>query len=204
MDQAVVVYSRNTNPVRWLAAMGIIFVKLILAAPHFILLNALGALAQWAAYIGYWVVAVTGSLPRGLQAFVTQWIRWYTRAFGWYCGIDDEYPPFESEPDDYRIDAEVPVNDSPHRGWAIAGIFLVKVIAAVPHLIVVAFLMLVSFLVSWLGFLAVVFTGRLPDGIQDFVAGSMQWSIRVTAWITGLTDGYPPFQLAAEPSGESA
>ena len=60
-------------------------------------------------------------------------------------------------------------------------------------------IIVVAMIGMWVGFIVVAFTGRLPDGIQDFVAGTFQWMIRATAWVTGLTDEYPPFSLDVTP-----
>jgi len=46
---------------------------------------------------------------------------------------------------------------------------------------------------TWFGYVIAFFTGALPKGIQDFIAGAMQWYTRVMAWLLGLTDEYPPF-----------
>jgi hypothetical protein len=106
---------------------------------------------------------------------------------------------FETDPARYGIDAKTPHNDNPSKGWAVAGIFFVKFLVAVPHLIVIAVLSGAMYIAIWIGYFVVAFTGKLPDGIQDFVAGTYQWLIRVMAWITGLSDEYPPFSLDISP-----
>ena len=199
MNQAAVVYRRNAEPSRGLAAAGIFFLKWFLAIPHFIIVGILGYLALIAGYIGYFVVAFTGNLPGGIQNFITWWLRWWIRTYGWTAGISDEYPPFETDPTGYGVDATLPRNESPSKGLAVAGIFLVKAIGASPHLIVLGVLMFVALIAIWIGYFAVAFTGNLPEGIQDFVAGVFQWFARVAAWLTGLTDEYPPFSLQVSP-----
>ena len=139
---------------------------------------------------------ISPSKPRQSIAW---WMRWWVRAYGWVAGIADEYPPFETDPAGYGIDATLPRNDSPSRGWAVAGIFLVKPLAAIPHLFAVGVLMFVAMIGMWVGFVVVAFTGKLPNGLQDFMAGTYQWMIRVMAWVTGLTDEYPPFSLDVAP-----
>jgi hypothetical protein len=200
--QQLIRYRFADRPRRGLAVAGIFLVKGILAVPHLLIVNALGSLAGVAAYIGYWVVAITGQLPMGLQGFMAWYLRWYTRIIGWYTGVTDVYPPFEPEPSDYLPDVEPPRNETPSKGWAIAGILLpVKILAALPHLIVVALLAVAVFFGSWIGFLVVAFTGRLPVGLQDLYIGTTQWAVRVMSWIFGLTDEYPPFDLEVHPTG---
>ncbi len=200
MSQAGVVYRRNQHPSRGLAATGVIFFfKAVLLVPHAIIIGALNYVAWAAAYIGFWVVALTGNLPTGLQSMMKMWLRWTTRSYGWLAGITDQYPPFDPDPQGFPIDLEAPSNDSPRKGWAVAGIFFVKLLAAVPHLFVLAFVELGAVVATWVGFVVVLFTGRLPEGIQDFVAGTLQWYARVMSWVFGLTDEYPPFTVEISP-----
>lgn len=199
MDQ-LIRYQFNERPRRGLAVAGIFLLKGVLAVPHLILINALGSLAWAAGYIGYWIVAFTGSLPMGLQGFIAWYLRWYARTIGWYTGVTDVYPPFEPEPEGYLPDVEPPRNQAPSKGWAVAGIFLpVKILAALPHLILLGVLAFAVAIGSWIGFLVVAFTGRLPIPFQDLYMGTTQWAVRVGSWILGLTDRYPPFDLEVHP-----
>ncbi len=203
MAQAEVVYRRNTNPGKGLAVAGIFWIKWLLAIPHLIIVSILGYLAMVAGYIGYFIVAFTGKLPDGIQTFVSMWLRWWVRSNGWVVGIADEYPPFETDPASYGIDAKTLRNDNPNKGWAVAGIFFVKFLAAIPHLIVMSVLTFAMLIATWIGYFMVAFTGKLPDGIQDFAAGTFQWTVRIMAWLTGLTDEYPPFSLAVSPQTDA-
>jgi hypothetical protein len=194
-------YRFNEQPRRGLAVAGIFLLKGLLAIPHWILVNALGSLAWAAAYIGYWIVAFTGRLPAGLQSFMAWYLRWYARTIGWYTGVTDVYPPFEPEPVGYLPDVDPPRNEAPSRGWAIAGIFwVVKMLVALPHLVLLAFLWVAVVIGSWIGFVVVALTGRLPIPFQDLYIGTTQWTIRVMSWIFGLTEKYPPFDLEVHPT----
>ncbi len=199
MAQAAVDYRRNREPSRGLAATGVIIVKAVLAIPHLMIVSALEELALLVGYIGYFIVAFTGRMPEGIHTLISLWLRWATRAYGWLAGITDVYPPFETDPVGYGIDARTPRNQQPHRGWAVAGIFFVKLLAALPHLVLLALVTFVAVVATWIGYVVVLVSGRLPDGLQDFIAGTIRWWVRVMAWILGLTDEYPPFSLAISP-----
>jgi hypothetical protein len=200
MSQAQVTYHHNLDPNRGLATAGIFFLKLLLALPHLFVVNALNSLAFVVSYIGYWIVAFTGRMPQMTTAFVPMILRWNARTYGWIAGLDDAYPPLDTDPQ-YSISVDVPTNESPSKGWAVAGLLWVpKVVAAVPHLVVMAVLSIAALLATWFGYIVVAFTGSYPGGIQDFAAGVMQWNLRVAAWFAGFTDEYPPFALDAEPS----
>jgi hypothetical protein len=72
---------------------------------------------------------------------------------------------------------------------------LIKWLLAIPHFIVLWFLTIALYVVIIVGFFAVLFTGRWPDGLRDFVVGFYRWSLRVQAYYTLLVDEYPPFSL---------
>jgi hypothetical protein len=202
MTQAAIVYRHNTAPRRGLALAGALFcVKAVLLVPHLIIIAALEYVALAVAYIGFWIAAFTGNLPTALQSLISMWLRWGARSYGWLVGITDEYPPFDTDPQGYGIDARTPVNESPSKGWAVAGIFVFpKMLAAIPHLFLLAFVLFATAVVTWVGYVVTFFTGRFPTGMQDFIAGTMQWYTRVLAWILGLTDEYPPFGVQITPA----
>lgn len=192
-------YRHNTSPHRGLAATGIVFVKFLLIIPHALVVGAIQYLAMLLAYIGFWIVAITGEMPQAAHRLLEIAFGWTARMWGWNSGLVDVYPPFETDPD-YPIAFFTPKPKNPSRSWAVTGILLVKFLIALPHLIVMAFLGLGAGIAMWVGYWIVVFTGELPTGIQDFVAGVLQWNLRVAAWIAGLTDEYPPFSLEARAS----
>lgn len=52
-----------------------------------------------------------------------------------------------------------------------------------------------AFFVLIAGFFAVLFTGRWPEGMRNFLVGCSRWSTRVSAYFYLMTDVYPPFSL---------
>ncbi len=75
---------------------------------------------------------------------------------------------------------------------------LVKWILAIPHIIVLIVLGILAFFSVVIAWFAILFTGRYPRGLFDFVVGVMRWGNRVTAYaVTMMTDRYPPFRLAS-------
>jgi len=75
---------------------------------------------------------------------------------------------------------------------------LVKWLLVIPHLIVLAFLWIAVFVVVIVAWFAILFTGRYPRGMFDFVEGVIRWGQRVVAYaFTLVTDRYPPFSLSA-------
>jgi hypothetical protein len=76
---------------------------------------------------------------------------------------------------------------------------LVKWLLLIPHYIVLTILGLVAFFAIVAAFFAVLFTGRYPRGIFDFLVGVQRWGMRVYAYLYLMVDPYPPFSLSDEP-----
>ena len=90
--------------------------------------------------------------------------------------------------------AEYPESSS--RILAFLGfLFWIKLVALIPHFIVLFLFGIISLLLSWIGYLAVIFTGKYPRGLFDFQVGVSRWNFRVSCWFIGLADKYPPFSL---------
>jgi hypothetical protein len=68
-----------------------------------------------------------------------------------------------------------------------------RLILAIPHLIAVFFYVLAAEIVTFIAWFALLFTGRYPQGMYDFVAGALRYGTRVCGYAFLLTDEYPPF-----------
>ena len=170
---------------RWL-----IFVKWLLAFPHYLILYALGIVASVILFISFFAILFTKRYPRGLFDFVVGVNRWNSN-LGAYAGLlRDEYPPFSWDEGKYAVTYEVDYPENLNR-W----LPLVKWLLAFPHYVVLIALLIAASVVGFISFFAILFTKRYPRGMFDFVVGVNRWNARVTAYTSLLTDVYPPFSL---------
>jgi len=128
--------------------------------------------------------------PRWWFDWNVQLLRFTNRVTAYLLLLDDHYPSTDEE---QAVHLELPYPDARQLNRWLP---LVKWLLAIPHYIVLFFIgigAVVAVIVAWF---AILFTGRYPRGLFDFVVGAMRWSNRVTGYATVLvTDEYPPFSL---------
>jgi hypothetical protein len=170
---------------RWL-----IFVKWLLAFPHYLIVGALGMVSSVIAFIAFFAILFTRRYPRGLFDLVVNVNRWSLNVDAYTSLLRDEYPPFSWDPDQYAVTYEVDYPEELNR-W----LPLVKWLLAIPHFILLSFLAIAAWVVGIVAFFAILFTKRYPRGLFDFVVGVARWNARATAYVYLLRDEYPPFSL---------
>ena len=132
------------------------------------------------------------------QKYPRWWFDWnlqvlrFTNRVGVYLGLmDDRYPSTDVE---QSVHLDFPYPDA--RQGLNRWLPLVKWFLAIPHYLVLVLLYIgaiVAVIVAWF---AILFTGRYPRGIFDYVEGVIRWHNRVVGYAFILvTDGYPPFRL---------
>jgi hypothetical protein len=107
--------------------------------------------------------------------------------------MDDRYPATDDQ-QAVHLDYRYPDANRDLNRW----LPLVKWLLVIPHLIVLLFLWFAAVVVVIIAWFAILFTGRYPRAMFDFVEGVLRWGQRVIAYAFLLvTDTYPPFSLAA-------
>ncbi len=188
-------------------------VKWLLLIPHYIVLGFLWIAFVVLSVVAFFAILFSGRYPRGIFEFNVGVLRWTWRVQYYAIGAfgTDRYPPFTLA-DDPSYPARLEVD---YPGHLSRGLVLVKWwLLALPHYIIVGLFTGGGLWVAWRagnepstnwpGLIAILtviaavvllFTGRYPQQLFDFVLGLNRWVLRVAAYAGLMTDAYPPFRL---------
>ena len=189
-------------------------VKWVLIIPHVIVLVFLWIAFVVLTIVAFFAILFTGRYPRGIFDVNVGVLRWTWRVcFYSYNALGtDRYPPFTlADVPDYPARLNVEYPQALSRGLVLVKWWLL----ALPHYLVVGVFAggawaglnaasdhggwssgggLIGLMVFIAGD-ALLFTGRYPRSIFDFIMGMNRWVFRVCAYATLMTDAYPPFRL---------
>ena len=129
--------------------------------------------------------------PRWWFDFARELTRFAARVCAYLVLVTDEYP---STVEEQKVHLEIDYPDAERdlNRW----LPLVKWLLAIPHYVVLFFLSIGAVFAIIVAWFAILFTGRYPRGLFDYVIGVGRWSLRVQAYAFLLvTDRYPPFSL---------
>jgi hypothetical protein len=196
---------------------GLWLVKWLLLIPHYIVLFFLWVAFVVVTVVAFFAILFTGRYPRSLFDFNVGVMRWSWRVhyYGYAALGTDRYPPFTlDDVPDYPAHLAVAYPERLSRG-----LIFVKWLLAIPHFIVLSVFVggglwlttrggtgngwdngssagggLVA-LLALIAAIVLLFTGRYPKPLYDFVMGMDRWALRVAAYTALMTDRYPPFRL---------
>ena len=185
--------------------------RLLLAIPHLILVGGLGfsatrsgnndalsfggetgllgIVAVFMAIISWFTLVFAGTHFPGIRQFTAFYLRWRARALAYTMLLVDRFPPFG----DSAYPVSLTIVDPPARDRLTVGF---RLLLAIPHFIVLAFLVLGWWITAVIAWLLILFTGEYPKGLYDFGVGVLRWFLRVEAYALLMIDEYPPFTLS--------
>ena len=175
----------------------------VLLVPHLLVLVFLWLAFFVVGVVAFFAILLTGRYPRGLFDFAVGVLRWSWRVHYYGYGA--------LEVADYPAHLEVAYPERLSRGLVLVKWWLL----AIPHYVIVGVFVggglwvgtqgahqsngwasggLVGLLVLVAG-IVLLFTGRYPRPLYDFILGMDRWALRVAAYAALMTDQYPPFRL---------
>ena len=130
--------------------------------------------------------------PRWWFDFIRELTRFSARVGAYLALLTDLYPSTVEE-QAVHLEIDYPDVERDLNRW----LPLVKWFLAIPHYVVLFFLLIGAFVAIVIAWFAILFTGRYPRSLFDFVVGVSRWCLRVEAYaILLVTDQYPPFSLS--------
>jgi hypothetical protein len=167
------------------------FVRLLLVIPLAIWLYLYEIVAMVAIVIAWFAILITGRYPGALYDFVAGFTRFLARTTAYAALLCDRYPSFGGSDDPgypVRMRFDGPLEH--YARWKT----LLRIILAIPIVIMryaMNILLEIGAVAAWF---VILVTGRMPRGLFDVMVLANSYAARSDAYLTLLTETYPPFQ----------
>ena len=138
------------------------------------------------------MIVFRGKYPRWWFDWNVELMRFTNRVYAYGALLSDRYPSTD-EQQYVKLELEYPDARQDLSRW----LPLVKWFLAIPHYLVLVVLSIGALFAVVAAWFWILFTGRYPRALFNYVVGVMRWSNRVSAYAFVLaTDKYPPFRLS--------
>jgi hypothetical protein len=156
----------------------------------------LGAIVAW------FSIVFTGKYPEGIYDFNVKALRMLTRVNGYYNLAVDEYPPFNGDDDPnypIRVSVAPPLEKYDRLKTGL------RLLIGIPVLLLSYVWGIIVSIVSIIAWFAILFTGKLPEGLASPLRGGLSYTTKAVAYYQLLmVEDYPPFseEGANAPAGQ--
>jgi hypothetical protein len=160
--------------------------RIILAIPHLIVVQVWGYLMEILAVIEWFIILFTGKRNEGIWNLQWAWLGYYSRVYGYVDLLYDQYPAFGTDQGtvpartDFRYDEPA---DRLTNG--------LRFIWAIPAIVIAAVLGIGAFFVLIAAWFVILFTGKQPRGMFDFVLRVFRYILQTYSYVLLMTDTYP-------------
>ena len=168
---------------------GIIYI----AIPHYFLLAFVGIWSSILSFISWWVILFTGEYPESFYEFQVAYNRWSLRVIARLMNLSDGYPAFGINGTDENTEFQMPYPKRLSRGILLLRAFFGWLYVGVPHGFMLFFRSIGTYVLVFLAWWVVLFTGKYPKSWHEFNTGTMRWATRVSIYLLFMTDEYPQF-----------
>ena len=171
-------------------------VNWLLVIPHQLWVFVLSLGAGVLAFLGWFVILFTGRLPDSWSDYTVGVLRYQWRVLAYLYAWTVDYPNFSPVP------GHIDPGDYPAVLWCARAVernrvtVFFRAVLYIPHLVLLYLYGIAASVVLIVAWFAVLFTGRWPEGMRNFVIGFFRWQLRAYSYLYLLTDVYPPFDTA--------
>ncbi len=168
--------------------------QIFMAIPHLIINNALSGLAGLCALVGWFAILFTGKMPEGLSNMICGALRYQSRTSAYAGFLHDQFPTFNYSPAATDTSANpVRVTLQPTLEGRNRLTCFFRPLVAIPAALFMVLILIVAVVCQRIAFFAVLFTGKWPVAMRNWVLKSLRVMLRFDAYLYLLTDVYPPF-----------
>src|SRR3954471_5448229 len=179
------------------------FFRYIVAIPWLIVAYVYGFVAEIVAIIAWFAIVFTGKYPQGLYDFNAGYLRMTSRTNAYLYLLTDEFPPFGGEEGPgypVRIGVPAPLGEYDRLKTGL------RLIIGIPVMLLAFVQGIILYVVSIIAWFAILFTGKLGEGLFNPMRSAMAYLVRTTGYFLLITEDYPPFTYeesgATPPSGQ--
>jgi hypothetical protein len=178
------------------------FFRYIVAIPWLIVAYIYGIVAEIVAIIAWFAIVFTGKYPEGLYNFNAGYLRMTSRTNSFLYLLTDEWPPFGGEEGSgypVRIGVPAPLGQYSRLKTGL------RLIIGIPVMLLAIVQAIILYVVSIIAWFAILFTGKLGEGLFNPMRSAMAYLVRATGYFLLITEDYPPFsyeESGAAPAGQ--
>jgi len=150
----------------------------------------------WGAILGFvafWIVLFTGKYPQSMFDFQLGLLRWGLRLNARMYNVADGYPSFGVNGTDEFTTLEVENPERISRGLVLVRLLFGFFYVYIPHLFVLLFRGIFVNILVFIAWWIVLFTGKYPVTFHEWVVGQLRWGMRISLYMSFMTDKYPAF-----------
>jgi len=140
----------------------------------------------------FFTILFTGKFPQGYFNFQKKVLQYSERVNATVLNLVDGYPSFSLSAEDPRVIYEPDYKEKVGAGRLLIRAFFGPFML-IPHIFILVFRIYGSMFVSMVAWFAVLFTGKYPENMFNFVVGTGRWSARINNFMIFYCDDYPPF-----------
>lgn len=178
---------------RGLLLLRTLFGWLYILIPHYFLLFFVGIWSGILGFLAFWAILFTGRYPESWFNFQVKFHRWAARVSASIMNLTDASAAFGIEGKSDAVTLELPCPDHISRGLTILRLFFGAIYVGIPHGVCLAVREIGSAVLMFLGWWAVLFTGKYPERWHAFNVGTSRWAMRMYFYLLNMSDTYPAF-----------